>query len=164
MGIHLLVALISHLHFVVPSLRSLPPLTELHVHWQGSRTTSLTVIWNISSEARLRDADERERKDVRWRLGGGVILILIMVMMTKMKMEMEVEVVFWQSMVDLDPDLEPSLKAMKGFVQSMSAEGSRYRTMDDTEDEQRMRIEDEEEDDGSDFHGAYSDTNDEENK
>ncbi|KAG2120263.1 hypothetical protein DEU56DRAFT_984453 [Suillus clintonianus] len=66
--------------------------------------------------------------------------------------------------MDLDPDLEPSLEAMKGFVQSMSAEGSRYRTVDDVEDEQQMRIEDKEEDDGSDSHGAYSDTSEEEDK
>ncbi|KAG2120267.1 107-domain-containing protein [Suillus clintonianus] len=136
----------------------------------------------ILSEARLRDADERERKDIRWETrrrgdddidwgdddidwgdddedgdgsgdGSGVP-----------ENDGVDEVSNGLGGMDLDPDLEPSLEAMKGFVHSMSAEGSRYRTMDDIEDEQRMRIEDEEEDDGSDSHGSYSDTSDEEDK
>ena len=45
--------------------------------------------------------------------------------------------------MQIDPDLEIDVDAMQGFVKSMSAEGSRFMTMDDLEDEARMR-EDEE--------------------
>ncbi|KAG1739337.1 hypothetical protein EDB19DRAFT_856463 [Suillus lakei] len=121
----------------------------------------------ILSEARLRDADERERKSVRWA--------------SRRKDDSDVdfgdddeddvpandgvdELSSGLGGMDLDPDLEPDLEAMKGFVQSMSAEGSRHRTMDDIQDEERMRIEDEEEDDGSDSRGSYNNTSDEEDK
>jgi hypothetical protein len=121
----------------------------------------------ILSEARLRDADERERKSVRWE--------------SRRKDDSDVdfgdddeddapvndgvdEVSIGLGGMDLDPDLEPDLEAMKGFVQSMSAEGSRHCTIDEIQDEERMRIEDEEEDDGSDSHGSYNDTSDEEDK
>lgn len=115
----------------------------------------------ILSEARLRDADERERKSARWE--------------SRRKDDSDVdfgdddddesgapvndgvdEVSTGLGEMDLDPDLEPDLEAMKGFVQSMSAEGSRHRTTDE--------IQDEEEDDGSDSHGNYNDTSDEEDK
>ncbi|KAG1889924.1 hypothetical protein F4604DRAFT_1707448 [Suillus subluteus] len=113
----------------------------------------------ILSEARLRDADERERKSARWE--------------SRRKDDSDVdfgddeddaapvndgveEVSIGLGGMDLDPDLEPDLEAMKGFVQSMSAEGSRHRTIDE--------IQDEEEDDGSDSHGSYNDTSDEEDK
>lgn len=121
----------------------------------------------ILSEARLRDADERERKSVRWE--------------SRRKDDSDVdfgdddeddvpandgvdEVSIGLGGMDLDPDLEPDLEAMKGFVQSMSAEGSRHRTIDEIQDEERMRIEDEEDDDGSDSHGSFNDTSDEEDK
>lgn len=124
----------------------------------------------ILSEARLRDADERERKSVRWE--------------SRRKDDSNVdfgdddsddthdtpandgvdEVSIGLGGMDLDPDLEPDLEAMKGFVQSMSAEGSRHRTIDEIQDEERMRIEDEEDDDGSDSHGSFNDTSDEEDK
>ncbi|KAG1871369.1 hypothetical protein DFJ58DRAFT_763550 [Suillus subalutaceus] len=94
----------------------------------------------ILSEARLRDADERGAQETMPApVNDGVD-----------------EVSIGLGGMDLDPDLEPDLEAMKGFVQSMSAEGSRHRTIDE--------IQDEEEDDGSDSHGSYNDTSDEEDK
>lgn len=116
----------------------------------------------ILSEARLRDADERERKSARWE--------------SRRKDDSDVdfgdddedgapvndgidEVSVGLGGMDLDPDLEPNLEAMKGFVQSMSAEGSRHRTIDEIQDE-----EDEEEEGGSDSHGSYNNTSDEEDK
>ncbi|KAG2039710.1 hypothetical protein BDR03DRAFT_916666 [Suillus americanus] len=113
----------------------------------------------ILSEARLRDADERERKSARWE--------------SRRKDDSDVdfgdddedgipaddgvdEMSIGLGGMDLDPDLEPDLEAMKGFVQSMSAEGSRHRTIDE--------IQDEEDDDGSDSHGSYNNTSDEEDK
>ncbi|KAG1751253.1 uncharacterized protein EDB91DRAFT_1104286 [Suillus paluster] len=121
----------------------------------------------ILSEARLRDADERERRDVRWESrrkddsdidwGDGDDDVL--------EKDGIDEVSNGLGGMDLDPDLEPNLEAMKGFVQSMSAEGSRHVTMDDIQDEERTKMEDEEEeDDGSDSHGSYNDTSDEEDK
>ena len=44
--------------------------------------------------------------------------------------------------MDLDADAEISVEAMKSFVKSMSAEGSRHITMDDIADEERMKAED----------------------
>jgi hypothetical protein len=123
----------------------------------------------ILSEARLRDDDERERKSARWE--------------SRRKDDSDVdfgdddedgalvndgvdEVSIGLGGMDLDPDLEPDLEAMKGFVQSMSAEGSQHRTIDEIQDEEQMRIEDEEDEDedGSDSHGSYNDTSDEEDK
>ncbi|KAG1854352.1 hypothetical protein C8R48DRAFT_721675 [Suillus tomentosus] len=118
------------------------------------------------SEARLRDADERERKSARWE--------------SRRKDDSDVdfgdddeddppandgvdEVSNGLGGMDLDPDVEPDLEAMKGFVQSMSAEGLRHRTIDEIQDEEQMRMEDEEED-GSDSHGSYNNTSDEEDK
>ena len=46
--------------------------------------------------------------------------------------------------MEIDPDLEMDVAAMQGFVKSMSAEGSRFVTVDDIEDEARMRLVDEE--------------------
>ncbi|KAF9230632.1 hypothetical protein BU15DRAFT_83385, partial [Melanogaster broomeanus] len=46
--------------------------------------------------------------------------------------------------MDLDPDVDLGMDAMKGFLTSMSVGGSRFVTMDDIEDEARMRREDEE--------------------
>lgn len=46
--------------------------------------------------------------------------------------------------MEIDPDLEMDLDAMQRFVKSMSAQGSQFVTMDDIEDEARMRQEDEE--------------------
>lgn len=46
--------------------------------------------------------------------------------------------------MDLDPDVDMDVGRLSRFVQSMSAEGSRFVTMDDIEDEQRMREEDDE--------------------
>ncbi|KAG2365386.1 hypothetical protein BDR07DRAFT_1353798 [Suillus spraguei] len=114
----------------------------------------------ILSEARLRDADERERKSARWE--------------SRRKDDSDVdfgdddedgapvndgidEVSVGLGGMDLDPDLEPNLEAMKGFVQSMSAEGSRHRTIDEIQDE-------EDEEEGSDSHGSYNNTSDEEDK
>lgn len=59
--------------------------------------------------------------------------------------------------MELDPDLEIDLEAMKGFVHGMSAQGGRHVTMDDIADEERMRREDEE-----DRIGGSSDENDDE--
>jgi hypothetical protein len=115
------------------------------------------------SEAQLRDADERERRDVRWE--------------SRRQDDSDIdwgddhevpendgvdEVSNGLGGMDLDPDLEPNLEAIKGFVKSMSAEGSRHVTMDDLEDEERMRIEDEEENDDNDSHDNPSDTSDDE--
>lgn len=114
----------------------------------------------ILSEARLRDADERERKSARWE--------------SRRKDDSDVdfgdddedgapvndgidEVSVGLGGMDLDPDLEPNLEAMKDFVQSMSAEGSRHRTIDEIQDE-------EDEEEGSDSHGSYNNTSDEEDK
>lgn len=44
--------------------------------------------------------------------------------------------------MDLDADAETSVEAMKSFVKSMSAEGSRHITIDDIADEERMKVED----------------------
>jgi hypothetical protein len=121
----------------------------------------------ILSEARLRDDDERERKSARWE--------------SRRKDDSDVdfgdddkdgapvndgvdEVSIGLGGMDLDPDLEPDLEAMKGFVQSMSAEGSQHRTIDEIQDEEQMRIEDEEDEDGSDSHGSCNDTSDDEDK
>ena len=46
--------------------------------------------------------------------------------------------------MDIDPDLELDADAVQGFLNSMSAEGSRHVTMDDIADEARLRQEDEE--------------------
>lgn len=46
--------------------------------------------------------------------------------------------------MEIDPDLEIDSDAMRGFLKSMSAEGSRFVTMDDIEDEARIQREDEE--------------------
>ncbi|OAX34230.1 hypothetical protein K503DRAFT_747687 [Rhizopogon vinicolor AM-OR11-026] len=123
------------------------------------------------SEARLRDADERERRDVRWE--------------TRRQDDSDLDwgdgdevpdndgiddVSNGLGGMDLDPDLEPSLEAMKDFVKSMSAEGSRHVTMDDIEDRERMRVEDEEDDDDddddddNDSHATSNDTSDEEDE
>ncbi|OJA21051.1 hypothetical protein AZE42_11869 [Rhizopogon vesiculosus] len=125
----------------------------------------------ILSEARLRDADERERRDDRWE--------------TRRQDDSDIDwgdgdevpdndgiddVSNGLGGMDLDPDLEPNLEAMKGFVKSMSAEGSRHVTMDDIEDQERMRIEDEEDDDDddddddNDSHATSNDTSDEEDE
>ncbi|KAG5350840.1 hypothetical protein C0989_009063, partial [Termitomyces sp. Mn162] len=45
--------------------------------------------------------------------------------------------------MELDPDLEIDGEAMKNFVKSMGAEGSRFVTMDDIADGEVMRLEDE---------------------
>ncbi|KAF9234294.1 hypothetical protein BU15DRAFT_79182 [Melanogaster broomeanus] len=50
--------------------------------------------------------------------------------------------------MDLDPDVELGMDAMKGFLTSMSVEGSRFVTMDDIHDEARMRREDGEDQSG----------------
>ncbi|KAG0707012.1 hypothetical protein DFH29DRAFT_897923 [Suillus ampliporus] len=97
-------------------------------------------------------------------LGGRMTLTLIGVTKTKttrFRKTMVLMISNGLGGMDLDPDLEPSLEAMKGFVQSMSAEGSRHITMDDIQDQEQ---EDEEDDDGSDSHGSYNDTSDEEDK
>lgn len=44
--------------------------------------------------------------------------------------------------IDMDADAEISVEAMKSFVKSMSAEGSRHITMDDIADGERLRAED----------------------
>lgn len=46
--------------------------------------------------------------------------------------------------MDIDADLDLDANAMQGFLKSTSAEGSRFRTMDDIEDDVRMQREDEE--------------------
>ncbi|KAG6805423.1 hypothetical protein H0H93_004824, partial [Arthromyces matolae] len=48
--------------------------------------------------------------------------------------------------MELDPDLkmDDNIKAMEGFVKSLSQEGSRFVTMQDIEDGEVMRLEDEE--------------------
>lgn len=46
--------------------------------------------------------------------------------------------------MDLDPDLDLDVEALKRFTAGMSANGGRFVTMDDIADEQRMRLEDEE--------------------
>ena len=63
--------------------------------------------------------------------------------------------------MQIDPDLEIDVDAMQGFVKSMSAEGSRFVTMDDLEDEARMR-EDEEGQGGPDGSSASGRSDDEE--
>lgn len=120
------------------------------------------------SESQLRDADERERRDVRWE--------------SRRQDDSDVnwgdddddvpendgvdEVSNGLGGMDLDPDLEPDLEAMKGFVKSMSAEGSRHVTMDDIEDQERMRLEDEEEEEDYDSNDSHdgSDSSDEEDE
>ncbi|KIJ18484.1 hypothetical protein PAXINDRAFT_128634 [Paxillus involutus ATCC 200175] len=102
------------------------------------------------SEARLREEDERDRRHPRWE--------------TRRRGDSDVdwgtgseeegderggvddkvnEVSDGLGGMDVDPELELDANAMKGFLKSMSAEGSRFRTIDDIEDEARMRQEDE---------------------
>ncbi|KAG6332751.1 hypothetical protein ID866_6341 [Astraeus odoratus] len=106
----------------------------------------------VMSETQLRHADERERKDPKWE--------------TRRKDDSDIE---WGDDddagdiatnlaandvdelssglggMDLDPDVGLNMDAMMSFVKSMSAEGSRVVTIDDIEDEKRMREEDAEE-------------------
>ncbi|KAF9234309.1 hypothetical protein BU15DRAFT_79197 [Melanogaster broomeanus] len=93
-------------------------------------------------KARLREEDERERRhpkwETRWRgdsdvdwgtdgegdgRGDGSVAVD--------------EVLSELGGMDLGPDAELGMDAMKGFLTSMSVEGSRFVTMDDIEDEAR---------------------------
>ncbi|KAH0828093.1 hypothetical protein J3R83DRAFT_3752 [Lanmaoa asiatica] len=103
------------------------------------------------SEARLRDEDAREKRHPRWE--------------TRRRGDSDVD---WGTEdenedgegeeededgmdavsnglggMEIDPDLVMDVNAMQGFLKSMSAEGSRFVTMDDIEDEARMQQEDE---------------------
>lgn len=46
--------------------------------------------------------------------------------------------------MDVDPELELDVKAMRAFTKGMNADGARFVTMDDIADEERIRREDEE--------------------
>ncbi|KAJ8518020.1 hypothetical protein ONZ45_g4880 [Pleurotus djamor] len=50
--------------------------------------------------------------------------------------------------MDVDPELEPDIDALRSFVRSMGAQASNQVTMDDVADMEMMRAEDEDEDDG----------------
>ena len=135
---------------------------------RAQRQTTFALFGAMLSESQLRDADERERRDVRWE--------------SRRQDDSDVnwgdddddvpendgvdEVSNGLGGMDLDPDLEPDLEAMKGFVKSMSAEGSRHVTMDDIEDQERMRLEDEEEEEDYDSNDSHdgSDSSDEEDE
>ncbi|KAL4073754.1 hypothetical protein J3A83DRAFT_2611447 [Scleroderma citrinum] len=112
----------------------------------------------MMSEAQLHYADERERRDPKWE--------------TRRKDDSDIDwgndddadsnVIQTKSSgkgkaaddvdklssgldgMDVDPDASMDMSKMLSFVKSMSAEGSRFVTIDDIEDEQRMREEDEE--------------------
>ncbi|KAF9231838.1 hypothetical protein BU15DRAFT_67991 [Melanogaster broomeanus] len=107
----------------------------------------------LSPWARLREEDQRERWHPKWE--------------TRRRGDSEVdrgtdgegtrrgdgdeavdEVSSGLGGMDLDPDVELCMDAMKGFLTSMGVEGSRFVTMDDIEDEARMRREDEEDQGG----------------
>lgn len=107
------------------------------------------------SESRLRDADEQERRDQKWE--------------TRRKDDSDID---WgddidnmeksgmrtgvgalvaddgddlsnsEGGMDLDPDVGSDMNAMLRFVDGMSAEGSRFVTMDDIEDQKQMIEED----------------------
>ncbi|KAG6919508.1 hypothetical protein DXG01_005098 [Tephrocybe rancida] len=62
--------------------------------------------------------------------------------------------------MDLDPDLEVDIDTMKRFAKSMSAEGTRFVTMDDIADGEMMRMED----DGNDRQDVGSSGEDEEDE
>lgn len=133
---------------------------------RAQRQTPFASFGAMLSEAQLRDADERERRDVRWE--------------SRRQDDSDInwgddddvpendgvdEVSNGLGGMDLDPDPEPNLEAMKGFVKSMSMEGSQHVTMDDIEDQERMRLEDEEEDDDeNDSHDGSNDSSDEEDE
>ncbi|KAF9234291.1 hypothetical protein BU15DRAFT_79179 [Melanogaster broomeanus] len=83
------------------------------------------------SEAQLREEDQRERRHPKGDDDSTVD-----------------EVSSGLGGMDLDPDVELGMDAMKGFLTSMGVEASRFVTMDDIEDEARMRREDEEDQGG----------------
>ncbi|KIK94890.1 hypothetical protein PAXRUDRAFT_420075 [Paxillus rubicundulus Ve08.2h10] len=106
------------------------------------------------SEARLREEDERDRRHPRWETrrrddsdvdwGTGTDEEEGEERRDGIEVDDEMdEVSDGLGGMDVDPDLKLEVNAMKGFVQSMSSEGSRFRTIDDIEDEARMRQEDE---------------------
>ncbi|KIJ60078.1 hypothetical protein HYDPIDRAFT_117800 [Hydnomerulius pinastri MD-312] len=115
------------------------------------------------SEARLREDDERERRQPKWETrrrgdsdldwgtdeendgvgadGTG---------MSGLGDDDEVDKVSnGLGGMDLDPDVGDDINVMKGFLKSMSAEGSRFVTIDDIQDGQRIREEDEEDGGGA---------------
>jgi len=112
------------------------------------------------SEARLRDADEQERKDARWESRRQNDSDIDWGDNDEVPEDGVDEISNGLGGMDLDPDLEPDLKVMQRFVKGMSAEGLRHVTIDDIEDQERMRIEDEEEDDENDSHGSSSNSSD----
>lgn len=109
------------------------------------------------SEAQLHDVDEQERRDPKWEtrrqddsdIDWGDDDVADNDVSARMKrggagkaVDDVDELSSGLDGMDVDPDVD--MKNMLGFVQSMSAEGSRFVTMDDIEDKQRMRKEDEE--------------------
>ena len=88
--------------------------------WESRRRGDSDVDWGTEGEGQDREGDEVDA--VSDGLGG----------------------------MEIDPDLDVGVDAMYGFLKSMSAEGSRFVTMDDIEDEARMRREDEEDEGGPD--------------
>ncbi|KAF9234304.1 hypothetical protein BU15DRAFT_79191 [Melanogaster broomeanus] len=93
----------------------------------------IRFIWAMLSEARLREEDQRERRHPKGDGRGDEVVD---------------EVSSGLGGMDLDPDVELGMDAMKGFLTSMSVEGSRFVTMDDIHDEARMRREDGEDQSG----------------
>ncbi|KAF9232564.1 hypothetical protein BU15DRAFT_54890, partial [Melanogaster broomeanus] len=105
------------------------------------------------SEARLREEDDRERRHPKWetrRRGDSDVDWGLMgrVMGGVMVIRRWVRVSSGLGGMDLDLDVELGMDAMKGFLRSMGVEGSHFVTMDDIEDEARMRREDEEDQGG----------------
>jgi len=109
----------------------------------------------MMSEVQLHDADERERRDPQWEtrrkedsdIDWGDDDDAVAARMKSGGAGKVVDDVDELSSglggMDLDPDVGLDMRRMLGFVQSMSADGSRFVTMDDVEDKQRMREEDE---------------------
>ena len=123
----------------------------------------------MMSEARLREEDVKERRHPRWesRRRGDSDLDWG----TEDEDEGEDGVVEEDGVdalsnglggMEIDPDLDLDVDAMRGFVKSMSAEGSRFVTIDDIEDEARMQQEDEEDQGGPEGSSDSEHSNDEE--
>lgn len=128
---------------------------ETHVARRRKARRGFGSFGAMMSEAQLHDADERERRDPQWEtrrkedsdIDWGDDDDAVAARMESGGAGKAVNDVDELSSgldgMDLDPDVGLDMRRMLDFVQSMSADGSRFVTMDDVEDKQRMREEDE---------------------
>lgn len=117
--------------------------------------TQFRAFGAMLSESRLRDADENERRDKKWETrrkddsdidwGDGDDNAEKPDMRTGTEALVVGDVdepSISEGGMELDPDVDLDVNAMLAFVQSMSAEGSRFVTIDDIEDKRRTIEED----------------------